>query len=195
MPRRLARKCLQGEKAAFTLCSHRTPRHGRCIRESGDDNSRTQRDDRAQTDGARLGAGLGLLSTPGPSARFGRTTGACSVQCDGPGWRGASITSRSTARSCGTAAAALAGAAAARAYALRPSDRAGANANTPGPRPSACSAARSVGCGTPLAATEASAGPLRKVMRGFAAQPQPTPPRPGRSDVFGRRLQIRGLDL
>jgi hypothetical protein len=40
-----------GEEAVFTLCSHRTPRHGRCIRESGDDNSRTQRHDPAPSAG------------------------------------------------------------------------------------------------------------------------------------------------
>jgi hypothetical protein len=40
---------------------------GRCIRESGDDSSRTQRDDRAERIGARLGAGILLLSTPGRS--------------------------------------------------------------------------------------------------------------------------------
>jgi hypothetical protein len=60
-----------GEKAAFTLCSHRTPRHGRYIRESGDDNSRPQRDDRAERVGARLGAGICSMSTPGPSAPKG----------------------------------------------------------------------------------------------------------------------------
>jgi len=37
-----------------------------------------QHDDRAQTGGARLGASLVLLSTPGPSARFGRRPPAAS---------------------------------------------------------------------------------------------------------------------
>ena len=42
----------------------------------------------------------------------------------------------------------------------------------------------------PLAATEASAGPLRQVMRGFRHQPQPTPPRPGTNK--GQQRQCLG---
>ena len=78
MPRRLARKCLwphdrcspcarigrHGMVAAFGKAA--TATHGR------------QRNDRAKRIGARLGAGIVLLSRPGPSARLGRRPPAAS---------------------------------------------------------------------------------------------------------------------
>ena len=66
------------EKATFTLCSHRTPRHGRCIRESGDGSSRSPARRSCRTRRAQFSASLCFLSRPGPSARLGRRPPAAS---------------------------------------------------------------------------------------------------------------------
>jgi hypothetical protein len=109
-------------------------------------------------DGARPRPPVAPLPLPAPAT----TTGACSVQCDGPGWRGASITSRPTARSQVTAAAALAGAAAARACALRLGVGLGQRHQRTRPAAQRLQRGSLRSMKAPLAATEASAEPLRK---------------------------------
>ena len=86
-------------------------------------------------------------SRPFPCQPLPPPRGPAACKCDGPGWRGASITSRPTARTHVTAAAALAGAAAARACAPRLDGDLGQHISAPDPRPSACSAARSAADG------------------------------------------------
>ena len=113
---------------------------------------------------------------PLPPPRGPAACNSTRVQVDGPGWRGAGITSRPTARSVDTRLGARQGASA---LPLTLSDATAISATASarpsrGPPP----ATRLAPSAVELRSPRASGGPLRQVMRGFAAHPQPTPPRP-----------------